>query len=118
MVNGSEDHFKKHTYPKIVESTRDAGRGNVTSYTFENAEFEKEESDYFERCDRCGEMVDTRIAKTNEECRRFGGIKTKLRIPYCNSCYNLLNTIGMGEHTELEERSSSVPAYEKTNKEE
>lgn len=111
-------HLNDILIDKIRTATRNAGRGEVISYRNIEAVFETEESDYWQPCGRCTTKVDTRKSYSQMEWRRFGGMKAKVSIPYCPSCYSLLSSIGMGEITDLEHRASEIPSREPINKEE
>lgn len=115
---GNEEVFKTVYYPRIQKDTKAAGRGNVISYTFSAAEYEKEERDYVCGCERCRTKIDTRTAYSQLEWARFGGEKKQVIAYYCNDCKTLLSTIGMGEKTELEHKAAHVPSQEMINKEE
>lgn len=117
-VAGSEEWFQKHFYPKAVAETKKAGRGDIVSYTFCDAEYEKEESDYVANCERCHTKIDTRTAYSQKEWTRFNGQKVQVIAYYCNDCHQLLGMIGLGEVTELEHRAAHVPSQEMMNKEE
>lgn len=106
------DHFKNIHYQKMIVATRNAGKGEILSYNWEDAEYEKEEADYQTKCERCGEKIDTRTAYSQTEWSRFNGQKVQVIAHYCDDCKQLLTQIGLGEHTDMEERSTVVPGAE------
>jgi hypothetical protein len=66
-------------------------------------------------CERCGKEV-TKSDYHQLEWFRAGGLKAKVETYYCKGCAHLLQSIGAGEHTEMQERSGHVPSYEPTYK--
>ena len=68
------------------------------------------------RCERCGVKVDPTTCYHQEEWARLGASKVQVRTHYCDSCTRLLQTIGAGEHTEMQDRAAHVPSYEPTTK--
>jgi len=99
-------------FNQIRKANSDAGRGECLSYRNIDAVVEMEESDYFTRCNRCGQKVDTRKAYRQKEWERFGGSKIRVDAFYCDGCHRLLSGIGAGEVTDMEHRAGAVPSAE------
>jgi len=101
--------WNKQLFAQIQAATAKAGKGEVLSYTETEAVWEKEEKDYFEHCERCGQMVDTRVAYHQMERGWFGGREVKVKAYYCKDCYQVLSAVGAGERTALEDRATEAP---------
>lgn len=114
----TEKFFKANIYPGMVKNTASAGRGEVTGYTYANAIIEREEKDFFEKCERCGKLVDIRTGYHQTEKTRFGGKAVEVEAYYCNDCAQLLGQIGAGEKTALDERKGNLGGIEMINNEE
>lgn len=67
------------------------------------------------RCERCGTKV-TDAAYNQMEKMNFGGKKVAVKAYYCDKCAELLNAIGKGEYTAMQERAATVAGYEPTTK--
>lgn len=112
----SFDRLNDILFSKIQKATKEAGKGDVLSYKNVNATYETEKADYSTTCDRCAVALDTRTAKNQLEWMYFGGTKIRATTYYCNSCFNLLASVGAGEKTELEERAGYIPSPEPLTK--
>ena len=109
----SEEAFKKFSFPRFVKATKDAGRGEVVGYIYQEEIFEKEESDNFCKCEKChSAVVDMRTAYGQVENYRGGKVKAY----YCDGCRQLLMTIGAGEFTAMEERAAQKDGTEEYTK--
>jgi hypothetical protein len=64
------------------------------------------------RCERCGEKVNGKTAYSQKEWAYFGGKRVQVTACYCNSCKQVLTTVGAGEVTPMEERATEKPGYE------
>lgn len=64
-------------------------------------------------CERCGKKIDGNTAYHQKEWYMGQRCETY----YCDDCHGLLSQIGIGEHTELEERAASRPSREPYTKE-
>lgn len=58
------------------------------------------------RCDRCGSHVDGRTCYRQQEWTSLGGSRVKATAYYCAACSSLLQTIGRGERSAMQERSA------------
>jgi Zn finger protein HypA/HybF involved in hydrogenase expression len=117
MVHPKIDWFNDVIFSQMKKAMNDAGRGEVLGYRNIEAVIEMEESDYQQKCERCGNKIDTRKSYSQKEWSRFGTQKVQVTAFYCNSCKNILNTIGAGEITDMEHRAGYVPSYEPQTKE-
>jgi len=117
MKHPKIDFFNDILFGQMRKAMKDAGRGEVLSYRNIDAVIEMEESDYQQKCERCGEKIDTRKAYSQKEWSRFGSQKVRVTAYYCGSCRSLLTSIGAGEITDMEHRAGYVPSYEPTTKE-
>ncbi len=117
LIHPKIDFFNDALLAQMRKAMNDAGRGEVLSYRNIEAVVEMEESDYQQKCHRCGDQIDTRKAYSQKEWTRFSGSKVRAITYYCDSCSNILTQIGAGERTEMEERAGYVPSYEPTTKE-
>lgn len=61
------------------------------------------------RCDRCGCHVDGRSCYRQAQWTRLGGSRIKATAYYCSSCAGLLQTIGRGELSAMDERAADRP---------
>jgi hypothetical protein len=61
------------------------------------------------RCDRCDAVVDPATAYSQQQTTRCGSSKVKYTAHYCDDCARLLQAVGMGEHTAMQERASAQP---------
>jgi hypothetical protein len=117
IVHPKIDYFTPALFDRFRQAMKDAGRGAALSYHNIDAVVEMEESDYQGRCERCGAKIDTRKAYSQKEWTRFGGQKVGVIAHYCDSCHNILTTVGAGEITDMEHRAGYVPSYEPYTKE-
>lgn len=69
------------------------------------------QADAERKCNRCGKHV-TKDAYHQMEWYRAGGLKAKVPTYYCDGCTRLLQSIGAGEHTDMEDRAAHVPSSE------
>lgn len=111
------DWFNNQIFSQMKKAMADAGRGEVLSYRNIEAVVEMEESDYQKKCERCNAKIDTRKVYSQKEWTRFGGQKVQVTAYYCDSCHNILTSVGAGEITDMEHRSGYVPSYEPHTKE-
>jgi len=107
VVHPKIDYFTPKLFEQMKKAMADAGRGEVLSYRNIDAVVEMEDSDYQVRCERCGRQIDSRTAYKQEETDYIGASKVKVIAYYCDHCRQLLNNIGAGEYTALEERASA-----------
>lgn len=70
------------------------------------------------KCDRCGTAVDGNTCYSQKEWARLGGARVQINAYYCADCAKLLNAIGAGERTEMQERAAFVPSSEPYTNEE
>jgi hypothetical protein len=87
----------------------------VAEYTTEtDAEIEEIKAKALEncRCERCGVKVNGKTAYSQKEWANFCGKRVQVTACYCNSCRQLLTTIGAGEVTPMEERATEKPSHE------
>lgn len=68
------------------------------------------------RCERCRMHVDGRTAYSQQEWTRFGGQRVKVAAYYCDACKALLQAIGAGEYTAMQERAGEVEPHEHAHK--
>lgn len=108
MIKLPDGTIKAITHPKITHMTEviwqqmkivmtNANKGECISYKNIEAIVEIEDSDYITICDRCGIKIDERTA--------YGQKEGKFTSYYCNNCKKLLQTIGRGEYSAIEERA-------------
>jgi len=62
-------------------------------------------------CDRCGAVV-PETAYHQQEWTRFGGQKVRVTAWYCEGCRQVLQSIGQGEYSAMQERANDIPSYE------
>lgn len=117
IVHPKIDFMTDGIFNQMKKAMKDGGRGEVLAYKNIDSIVEMEESDYKTSCTRCGCALDIRTAYKQKEWTRFGGNKVQVDAYYCESCHNLLSTIGQGEITDLEHRAGYVPSFEPTHKE-
>ena len=106
------DYMTGGIFSQMNKAMKDAGRGVCLSYRNIEAVVEMEESDYQGRCERCSASLDTRKAYSQKEWSYFGGKRVQVTACYCNSCEQVLTTVGAGEVTPMEERATEKPSYE------
>lgn len=91
----------------VNRAMADAGRGQVISYRNIEAVVEMKEQDYIGRCERCGAPVDSR--------NDYHQMERGMHAYYCAHCAQVLNAIGQGEITAMDERRcerhDNSPAY-------
>lgn len=91
-------HLNDFWFGKMRDATSNAGRGQLISYRNIDAVIE---DDYQGNCDRCTRRVDTRNAY--KQTQQYRG--HRVIAYYCNDCQRLLQTIGQGEYTAMQERT-------------
>lgn len=69
------------------------------------------------RCARCNASVETATAYNQQEWARLGAGRVKMTSYYCSSCASMLQAIGMGETSAMDERATAVPVLEPATKE-
>lgn len=116
VIHPKIDYMTDGILKKANKAMAAAGKGQFVSYRNIDAVVEMEESDYQGRCERCGDKLDTRKAYSQLEWTRFGGKKVQVKSCYCDGCRRVLQQVGIGEQTAMEERAADVPSYEPTNK--
>lgn len=109
IVLAKQDYMTDDLFAKIKSATAAAGRGDVLSYKVIPAVIEMEDNDYIERCERCGQQVDSRTAYHQIERGWFGGREIKVKAYYCKDCHQVLSAVGAGEQTALEDRATEAP---------
>ena len=107
VVHPKIDYFTPELFRQMKKAMAEAGRGEVLSYRNIDAVVMVEDSDYQVRCERCGRQIDSRTAYRQQETDYLGASKIKVTAYYCEHCRQLLNNIGAGEYTALEERASA-----------
>lgn len=70
----------------------------------EITELEQEIADY--HCRRCGEKVDKSTAYCQREWGMLGDSKVQVNAYYCDRCRDLLQAIGAGESSEMNQRKA------------
>jgi Zn finger protein HypA/HybF involved in hydrogenase expression len=98
---------------QMNQAMKAANRGEVLSYRNIISKVAVEEVDHMVRCERCGKTINSRTAYKQLEDWQGKKVITY----YCNSCKELLTSIGKGEYTAMQDRASQVNGYEPTNKE-
>ena len=116
LIHPRVDYMNDKIFAAANKAMADAGKGRLVSYRNIDAVVEMEESDYQGSCERCGTKVDSRTAYSQLEWSRFGGKKVRVKAHYCDSCRKVLQAVGMGEISAMEEKAAEVPSYEPTHK--
>lgn len=112
MIHPKVDYMNDAMLKAANKAMAAAGKGQFVSYRNIDAVVEMEESDYQGPCERCGAKVDSRTAYSQLEWTRIGGKKVRVKTHYCESCRKVLQAVGMGEKSAMEERSASTPSRE------
>ncbi len=110
------DYMTDGIFKAANKAMATAGKGQFVSYRNIDAVIELEEADYQGPCERCGTKVDSRTAYSQLEWSRFGGKKVQVQAHYCESCRKVLQQVGIGEVTAMEDRAAEAPSYEPTHK--
>ena len=98
ITHPSIDYMVDGVFAQMKTAMLSGGRGEAVSYKNIAAITEMEECDYVCSCQRCGKKIDKRTAHNQRE--------GKFDTYYCNDCATLLNNIGKGEATAMEERKA------------
>lgn len=93
--DGKPVYVKMATRPELAEAIRSYHAAQAVAY----------DAAHPVRCERCGQVVDTTTAYHQTERSPWG----KVIAYYCDSCRSLLQTIGMGELSAMEERAIERP---------
>jgi len=102
---------------QVNQAMKAANRGEIISYRNIDAVVEMEESDYMVKCERCGKTIDSRTSYSQKEWTRFSGQKVQVKAHYCESCKQVLQAVGKGEHTAMQDRAEQATGYEPHTKE-
>lgn len=116
IIHPQIDWFNDKIFREFNTAMKKAGRGVGLSYRNIDAVVEMEDSDYQGKCERCGSSLDTRKAYYQKEWSRFGGKKVQVVAHYCDKCSRVLQQVGIGEKSAIEERAASITSYEPANK--
>lgn len=109
MIHPKVDYFTDGLLKQANKAMAAAGRGKILSYRNIDAVVEMEDADYAGRCDRCGAKIDTRTAYMQQERASFGGKTVPVAAYYCTACHTVLDAVGKGEHTALQDRAADRP---------
>lgn len=112
VCNPEITYITDQLFSRIKKANQDAGRGECLSYRNVDAITEIEDSDYLTICERCGKQIDKRSSYRQPEWINFGGKKVRVVAHYCDSCKQLLQSIGVGEYTDLKARANTISNYE------
>lgn len=112
MIHPKIDYMTAGLLAQTNKAMAAANRGQVIKYRYIGAVVETEESDYQGRCERCSASLDTRKAYSQKEWSYLGGKRVQVTACYCNSCKQVLTTVGAGEVTPMGERATEKPSYE------
>lgn len=116
IIHPKVDYMTDGMLKQANKAMAAAGKGQFINYRNIDAVVEMEDVDYQGPCERCGTKVDSRTAYSQLEWSRFGGKKVRVKAHYCESCRKVLQAVGMGEVSEMEDCAANVPSYEPTTK--